>query len=182
MPKRCAAFGCRDNYAGEPYTRTVSFPRNEEERNRWIDAMPNDRETVLNLKEPHICALHFDCEWITALGGTQLTEPPSIFPWVPKSCRKQILSPPRSSAATSNARDKMQKEYEDNLDKIKDFEVFCTEIEKRYTQFNVYKENTDLTLSMTDTVGRKVVQFVHFKKCKFSFWISLFSNSGNEWH
>ena len=46
MPKRCAAFGSRGNYAGEPYTRTVSFPRNEEERNRWIDAMPNDRETV----------------------------------------------------------------------------------------------------------------------------------------
>ena len=66
------------------------------------------------------------------------------------------------------------------MDKIKDFETFCTEVGKRCTQFNVYK-GTDLTISLTDTVGRKVVQFIHFKKGKFSFWISLLSDSGKEW-
>ena len=45
MPKHCVAFECRENYAGEPNTRTVSFPKKEEERNRWKDAMPNDRKT-----------------------------------------------------------------------------------------------------------------------------------------
>ena len=50
MPKRCVAFECRMNYAGEPNTRTVSFQKNAEERNRWIGAMPNDRENLLNRK------------------------------------------------------------------------------------------------------------------------------------
>ena len=26
MPKRCAAFNCRGNYDGEPYSQVVSFP------------------------------------------------------------------------------------------------------------------------------------------------------------
>ena len=32
MPKHCVAFECRENYAGEPNIRTVSFPKKEEER------------------------------------------------------------------------------------------------------------------------------------------------------
>ena len=30
MPRRCAVYGCRGNYIGEPYTKTVSFPTDEE--------------------------------------------------------------------------------------------------------------------------------------------------------
>ena len=41
MPKRCAAFNCRGNYAGKPYSRVVSFPTELQERERWIAAMPN---------------------------------------------------------------------------------------------------------------------------------------------
>ena len=51
MLKRCVDFECRENYSGEPNTRTVTFPKKEEDRNMWwIDAMPNDRETLLNRK------------------------------------------------------------------------------------------------------------------------------------
>ena len=42
MPKLCVAFECRDNYA--------VFQKKEEERNRWKDAMTNDRKTFLNRK------------------------------------------------------------------------------------------------------------------------------------
>ena len=43
-----------------------------------------------------------------------------------------ILSPRRSSEATSGARGEKQKRYEHDINKIKDFETFCTEIGKRY--------------------------------------------------
>ena len=34
-----------DNKRGEPYSKLVSFPKDAEERNRWIEAMPNERDT-----------------------------------------------------------------------------------------------------------------------------------------
>ena len=41
MPKHCVVFVCHGNYPGEPYTCAVSYPKNEEDRSRWIDTMPN---------------------------------------------------------------------------------------------------------------------------------------------
>ena len=40
MPRRCAVYGCRGNYTGEPYTKCVSFPTDEETRLKWISALP----------------------------------------------------------------------------------------------------------------------------------------------
>ena len=34
-----------DNKRGEPYSKLVSFPKDAEERNRWIEAIPNERDT-----------------------------------------------------------------------------------------------------------------------------------------
>ena len=62
MPKKCNVYGCRGNYRGKPYTKVVSFPTDEVERNRWIEAMPNERSSLLQLKQIYACARHFDCE------------------------------------------------------------------------------------------------------------------------
>ena len=69
MPKKCNVYGCRGNYRGEPYTEVVPFPTDEVERNRWIDAMPNEHSSLLQLKQIYACAHHFDCEWITVKVG-----------------------------------------------------------------------------------------------------------------
>ena len=69
MPKNCNVHGCRGNYRGEPYTKVVSFPTDEVERNRWIEAMPNERSSLLQLKQIYACVRHFDYEWITVKGG-----------------------------------------------------------------------------------------------------------------
>ena len=68
MPKRCAAFNCKENYAGEPYSRVVRFPTEMQERERWIAAMPNAPGT-LHSKNIYICASHFTCKWVAAKGG-----------------------------------------------------------------------------------------------------------------
>ena len=59
--------------------------------------------------------------------------------------------------------------FEDKSDKINDFENFCTNIEIRYNAFRVHRKGNDLTLSMTDAIGRKVMQFLHFKEVNSPF-------------
>ena len=68
MPKRCAAFNCSGNYAGEPYCRIVHFPIELHDRERWIAAMPNAPGT-LHSKDIYICASHFTCKWVAARGA-----------------------------------------------------------------------------------------------------------------
>ena len=89
MPKRCASFGCFGNYKGQSYVRMVKFPTDVNERERWIQALPNSRESLNQRKEIYICASHFNCSWIVARGGKRSVDPPSVFPQAPKSCMKQ---------------------------------------------------------------------------------------------
>ena len=85
MPRRCSCFGCRGNYDGTPYVKVISFPKDPEERERWILAMPNEKESLRHLKEIYICETHFNCEWVSVKGGKRPKEPPSRFPGIPKS-------------------------------------------------------------------------------------------------
>ena len=95
MPKRCAAYNCRGNYIGEPYTPVVSFSTDDDERKRWIDAMPNDPGSLTDRKEIFVCASHFECKWVTVRGGKRPIGPPTYFKGVAKSCLKQTLTYPR---------------------------------------------------------------------------------------
>jgi hypothetical protein len=79
MPKRCAAFGCRGNYKGQPYSRVVRFPSDEEERRKWIESMPNKCNSLKNRSDLFVCASHFDCEWVNVRGGKRPSGPPTIF-------------------------------------------------------------------------------------------------------
>lgn len=173
MPRRCNVYLCKGNYKGEPYTRTVSASEDDypEDRQRWIAAMPNERRSLDKLKHINVCVHHFDCEWVTVQGGGKRpTLPPSIFPGVPKSCVKQTSTTPRTTkSATADARSEKQVRDDDFHDKIKDFQTFSNEIQKRYEQYTVYKEEDDLYLSMTDNIGKKVLQFIHFKQVKSHF-------------
>ena len=52
MGCKCNVYGYRGNYPGEPYTKIVSFPEEyPDEWERWIEAMPNERKTLEELKE-----------------------------------------------------------------------------------------------------------------------------------
>ena len=103
MGKRCASYGCRGNYEGEPYSKVVKFPKDEVTRQAWIDAMPNNPGTLKDRKEIYICATHFEGKWINVKGGTYPANPPSVFPGISKSCLRQCHSTPRQ-AVTSEVR------------------------------------------------------------------------------
>ena len=110
MPKRCAVYGCRGNYAGQPYTRVVRFPTEEAERDRWIKAMPNARSGLTGSRELFVCASHFDCEWVVYRGGRCPAAPPSVFPGVAKSVLKQSQPKKRMTSLTSSASQQQQQE------------------------------------------------------------------------
>ena len=113
----CVFYGCRRNYKGEPYSKVVKFPKDEATRQAWIDAMPNDPETLKDRKDIYICAAHFEGKWISVKGGKYPANPPSIFPGIPKSCFIQSHSSPRQ-AITSEVRAKRVKQLQDDSDKI----------------------------------------------------------------
>jgi hypothetical protein len=79
MPRHCSVYGCRANYEGEPYTKQVSFPKDETTRSKWIAAMPNDAESLIKKAEIWVCVTHFEGEWVTIQGGRRPVNPPSIF-------------------------------------------------------------------------------------------------------
>ena len=126
-----------------------------------------------DLKEIIICKSHFKCDWYGVQGGGQRPkEPPSIFPGVPKSCLKQTNSKPRTTTATSpESRSVKERKPEEEKDRINDFEDFSKNIEKRYKDYNVIIDQENVYLSLTDKIGQKVLQFIHFKKItsKFGF-------------
>ena len=88
MVNKCSIFGCNSNYGNQPYVKLVSFPTDEVERNRWIDAVPNERSSLLKLKKIFACERHFDFEWVSAKGAGKKTKPTTIhLSW----CTKVLL-------------------------------------------------------------------------------------------
>ena len=145
MPRLCNCYGCKGNYPGEPYTKTVSFPKEPEERERWIQAMPNPPASLRSLKEINICASHFDCAWKSCRGGSRPLEPPSVFPAnIPKSCLKQIPTKRRStSLSTAEARTKKTRLTAEELDRITDFDSFCLQFPKKFSTLTCICRNDE---------------------------------------
>ena len=119
MPKRCVTYGCRGNYAGEPYTRVVKFPTDDKQRTEWLQAMPNAPGTLENRKNLYLWASHFSCEWVSVQGDLRPASCPTIFPGVPKSCLKQLgVAPRKTKFSSCSARERKVQELEKDLDNL----------------------------------------------------------------
>ena len=148
----------------------VKFPKDEAERQIWLNAMPNKPHTLTNRKDIRICAKHFDCPWKSVSGGKYPTSPPSVFPGVPKSCFRQTLTTPRKTqSATSDARDKLQQERLEKADKIQDFHDFTENLKKHMKGYNFIHNSDDLIAYMTDTMGRKIIHHIQFRNIQSDF-------------
>ena len=170
MPKKCNVYGCRGNHRGEQYTKVVSFPTDEVERNRWIEAMPNEHSSLLQLKQIYVYVRHFDCKWITVKGGKRPSHPPSIFPGVSKSCLKQLSSAPRITTASAETQAENERLRTEVVDKIGNFSSFCNDIQKHIPKdYRIVCDTNDIYISKTDAKGRFVIQFFHLQFVKLSF-------------
>ena len=87
MGRKYTVHGCRGNYPGDPYSKVDSFPDKDEypdEWERWIEAMPNKRKTLEELKEIWLCATHFNCEWKKVRGWKKAYCTTVCIPWCAK--------------------------------------------------------------------------------------------------
>ena len=169
MPKRCAAYGCHGNYRGEPYSRMVRFPSNEDEREAWINALPNRKGTVTNRKDLFICASHFNCAWQTCRGGKRPVGPPTVFVGIPKSCIKQSIAMPRNRNALSQTREQRSNQLKKERDTIGNFKVFEQEIGKRFPQFSIRRHANNVNMFIADESGRNIQQFLSFCEVQSPF-------------
>jgi hypothetical protein len=170
MPKRCAVYGCRGNYRGQPYSQVVRFPTEEAERDRWIKAMPNDGSSLTGRRDLYECASHFDCEWVVSRGGRRPTDPPSIFPGVAKSCLKQSQPKKRTTLLTSSAarqREEIQRQMQEN--NMTNFETFIQQLPKRYPHFIINNDGDEVYMTLLNDTASKVIQFLWFRKVESPF-------------
>ena len=165
MPNKCAVPHCRGNYRNRKYTKIVKFPKEPEERNRWIEAMPNLKSCLEKMKKIHVCSTHFNCKWKTVKGGRRPCEPPSVFPDIPKSCFKQSKPQRRSTfKSRSEIRNKNDQVIKKQRDKIEDFNDFENQVTKKFPLFQMITKEDFLNLYLLEETGRTVTTFISFQK------------------
>ncbi|OAF66141.1 hypothetical protein A3Q56_06138, partial [Intoshia linei] len=120
MPRKCSSANCRTNYDEvSEKVKTYGFPSNEEEKVKWISAMPNvfSDDVTKNICMP--------------------VNPPSIFD-VPSSCLRQTdskiykqFSSRNISIEDSNSKDELS-EFQAMDAFPLDWQVFSTDLIKKY--------------------------------------------------
>ena len=145
----------------------VSFPsKDDPDFVRWVEAMPNQRNELMEQKDIWICGSHFDCEYKTIRGGKRPLDPPSVFPHIPKSHFKQVVPKRRSTElATAQQRQQRVSDEKEQNDKIVNFENFVKSVAKHVDKKFIFNRSGDnFTMFMTDDLGRRVVKFLHFRE------------------
>lgn len=140
------------------------FLKDPVEGERWILACPNESEKFRPLVQILTCKSRFT-SFVPTRGGERPAGPQSIFLGVKKLYLNQLNPQTRvTEMMISVTRAESQRKNEKKKNKIGLFENFQSEINKRFKYFQVCSNDDDLTLSLTDKLGRKIEQFLHFKK------------------
>ena len=90
---------CRSGYKGSTFTGMIfSFPSDEAERDRWINALPNYIDCEKVTRHRGICELHWKSGYETRIvqGGFRTPKhPPAVFGTTKPSFRRQTeIAPP----------------------------------------------------------------------------------------
>ena len=120
MPRKCCVFACQTNYGNKKQKSqekipVYRFPRDLEEMNRWIKAIPNANLRVTD--NSVVCELHWppDFPTVKVHGKLRPKDPPSVWPGVPKS---QIPSPIPVPRSTKRKTFDVRSLEEDELEKF----------------------------------------------------------------
>ena len=121
MSRKCCVYGCKTNYDRKKCSATSScekipvyrLPSDEQEKNKWIQAVPNADFTVS--RNTVICELHRpkNFEIVKTRGGKlRPKNPPSVWPGIPPS---QVLTPSAPKRTTQRASSTLRNFQEDEL-------------------------------------------------------------------
>ena len=102
MVRKCSVGGCKSGYASmknEPKVTVYRFPKDLEEKRRWIKSLPNVLSEDKVTRNMCLCALHFPPDVPMKQAGKYQVpaEPPSIFNNVRKSCCGLTPDKPRTT-------------------------------------------------------------------------------------
>lgn len=97
MPNKCGVVNCNGNYNDSNKCRVFKLPKDELEKQKWLNVLPPRENFVIDPSKFFICERHWPTEtqMITIPGGhTRPRLPPSIFN-VPRSCMPTPQPAPR---------------------------------------------------------------------------------------
>ncbi|KAF2354490.1 PiggyBac transposable element-derived protein [Trinorchestia longiramus] len=150
MPNKCGIENCRGNYNKENRRRVFRLPKDQYDRQKWLDAIPPRENFVIDPDKFFICEIHWgaDPPWIKLPGGFMRPGiPPSIFN-VPASCQSSPKpAPPPATVEDQQLTCFLQK------DEITSFDAFKPEsnLQKQYKNLIISRSKERLVcLFMTD--------------------------------
>lgn len=131
MPNKCGVVNCKGNYNESNKCRVFRLPKDEAERQKWLDVLPPRDNFIIEPSKFFICERHWpeNTQMINLPGGhTRPACAPSIFN-VPSSC----LPTPKPAPRQSKPEDQ-QLNYFLEKDKITSFSDFFPdkELHKKY--------------------------------------------------
>ena len=162
MPRKCCVIHCKGNYDSSDSKVTVyGFPNEEEERNRWVRALPNTIKKVTQYIG--ICASHWpeDTEMVKIKRYNRPINPPSIFPnCLPSNFIQTASSSLRdveNRRVSSSVRSSIPDELEtfESLDNIVDWTSFIAQLSSK-----TFIEDHDLWVVKRSSTD--VVKMIHF--------------------
>ena len=88
MPNKCNVVKCKCNYSKDYSCRVFRLPKDQLERQLWLDVLPPRENFVVNPDKFFICEKNWGADLLfikLPVGFTRSTIPPSVFN-VPTSC------------------------------------------------------------------------------------------------
>ncbi|KAF2346986.1 Zinc finger C2CH-type [Trinorchestia longiramus] len=149
MPNKCGFVNCRGNYNKENRCRVFRLPKEQSERQKWLDVLPPRENFAVNPDKFFIYEIHWgaDPPLIKLHGGSMRPEiPPSIFN-VPASC----LPSPKPAPRPAKVEDQQLRYF--LQDKITSFDAFRPErnLPKQYKNLIISRsKERHVCLFMTD--------------------------------
>ena len=182
MPNKCSIAECKGNYNESNKCRVFRLPKDESERQSWLNVIPPRKDFVINPATFFICERHWpeDPPLVTLPGGrTRPADPPTIFINIPPSC----LPTPKPTPRQSKAEDQQLK-YFQRKDKICSFTEFSPEkkLQKKYENLITSRSDDKLVcVFMTDDYSESIMSIIVYNKSTLCspLTLSAFKNGMN---
>lgn len=163
MPRKCSVARCRSGY-DDSSVRIYMFPKDLENRDRWIQSLPNVLHKVT--ENMGICAHHWpsNAEMVKRKGHDVPKFPPTIFPNCPPSLQRQIQPRPSrrldERGVSSTARNMVDMKAEQRADIIDiPFEQLENDILKHINDSTLVVMSNNGTLTLL-SISSNQVSFV----------------------
>lgn len=141
MPNKCSIINCNGNYDKENKCRVFKLPKEEVEKQAWINVIPPRKDFVIVSNKFFICERHWPSEstpYIKLPGGfTRPATPPSIFN-VPRSC----LPSPKPAPRKPKQQDEQLKYFlkKDLIHSFRDFSP-DKDLKKKYDNVIIHRSD-----------------------------------------